>query len=721
MAEGSLRAGQAEPSAAKDGLFDVAVNTAPIASVVVDVNAVAVDRPFDFLVPDKFDSQAKVGTRVRVRFRGKLTDGVIVRRSAETAFDGRLTPVSRVQGPAVFTPEVLELASAVCDRYAGTMSEVLRDAAPARVARVEKDFGADTTTEVESNAVDQFGAAPDGAVGPQAGSRGSSRALESESRTNWSEYHNGEHLLTDLRAARQRRVALTVALADDAAQAVADLVIAAHRRAIVVVPDTADIHHFAAALLARCGPTVAVLAGTQTPADRYREYLRVLNGEATVVVGTRSSVFAPVASVELLVVWDDLDDSLLQPRSPGWHAREVAALRSLHSDASVVLAARYRSLEVQKLVEIGWLREVVPTRQARHRGPRVVTAADAYGDDPALQSRLPRYAWDVIQHGLARGGPVLVQVGRAGYLPALACGSCREVATCEACGGPLGQASPGASPTCRWCGRGGTSAGSNESVTSPPPFAVFPFTCRQCGGHEVRAVRVGSSRTAEELAAAFPDESIIMSDSHNGVLEEVEAIRQIVVSTIGAEPRVAGGYAAAVLLDGDAQLAFATLRTDEQQMRRWSNALALVRSSASGGRVAITADPGHRVVQALVRADPVGWAQREFGERRELNLPPAARSLTIVGPPDVVEQCVSELPTGAASGSPWRVLGPTPTTRPQFASFGSPPGPAVQVVVLAPTADGRRLAEWARRLRAHQLRGSGTVRLSVRLDSPTAL
>ncbi|MFA7265254.1 MAG: hypothetical protein WC054_02980 [Candidatus Nanopelagicales bacterium] len=645
----------------------------PVAEVVVDINAAALDHPFDFSVPAKFDSIALPGSRVRVRFAGRLVNGFILSRRDRSEHHGKLTPLAGVLGPAVLTPEIAALGRAVADRYAGTLSEVLRDAIPNRHARTEAKFteagGAFVAGEVND---------PD----PQR------RRI-----VDWDAYVNGLSVVDDLQAGRQVRASLVVSTADEAAHAIADLVGAAGRRAVVVAPDATDVARLGDYLEKEFGSTVVRLTGDQPVAARYESFLRVRSGAATVVVGTRNSVFAPVSDAPLVIVWDDLDDSLGEVRAPGWHAREVAALRSLSSASSLVIAGYTRSVESAKLVEQGWLRGVEPTREQRHRGPAIRTAASARMGDPAAGARIPRFAWEVISDGLARG-PVLVQVGRRGYLARLSCANCHELATCLACSGPLVQDAAGEALRCRWCA------------------AAYPeFACPACAKRSWRAVAIGSVRSAQELAAAFPAVKVVVSDSESGIIPSVPNSPAIVVSTVGAEPQASDRYAAAVLLDGDAQLGSAHLRSGEQLVRRWFNAAALIRAADAGGQIAVTADPASRAVQALVRGDAAAWATRELAERRETALPPVVRSAQIAGSQARVEEFIA----ACAFPSDWRILGPTP----QLSAAGTQPG--VQIVVLTPTAEGPVLAARIKAALVADVTRSGTDRVSVRLDPLLAL
>jgi primosomal protein N' (replication factor Y) len=168
----------------------------------------------------------------------------------------------------------------------------------------------------------------------------------------------------------------------------------------------------------------------------------------------------------------------------------------------------------------------------------------------------------------------------------------------------------------------------------------------------MRALVVGSARTAEELGRAFPGVPVRTS-SGDTVLAQVPDGPGLVVATPGAEPPADGGYGAALLLDGWALLSRADLRAAEETFRRWSNAAALVRSD---GRVVIGAEAAVPTVQALVRWDAAGHAARELAERAALGFPPAVRMASLTGAPGAVADVIelAQLPERS------EVIGPVP-------------------------------------------------------------
>jgi len=623
-----------------------------VARVVVDVPLAHLDRPFDYAVPDKFADLVGVGCRVRVRFSGQLLDGFVVALDDATEFTGKLLPLAHVpSGEPVLTPQVARLARLVADRYAGTMGDVLRLALPPRRATPEKKPSPTPNT---------LPAAPDPA--------------------GFARYSAGPALLAALAEGRPARAVWTALPGEDWPARLVELSQAAlsgRRGTLVVVPDGKDLDRLTAAA-ARLLPehSYTVLRADDSPEKRYRQFLAASRGAAQVVLGTRAAMFAPVRDLGLVVIWDDGDDLHADEHAPYPHARDVLVQRAWMDGCAAVVAATSRTAEAALLVESGWAHELVADRAVlRAAAPRIQALGDDFelARDPAARSaRLPSMAHAAARRALAAGAPVLVQVPRRGYVPSLACARCRAPARCAHCAGPLGvspRPGPGGAriPACRWCAR---------------PAATFD--CPHCHGTKLRAAVVGESRTAEELARAFPGAVVRTSGSTTGVLASVPGGASLVVATPGAEPVADGGYGAALLLDSWALLGRADLRAGEETLRRWMNAAALVRPASDGGQVVVAADAAHPVVQALVRWDPAGLAERELADRRELGFPPATRIASLAASPAALADFLEalRLPDDAD------LLGPVP----------EPPRPGQEgererYLVRVPRTDGPALAQ----------------------------
>ncbi|GHD15146.1 primosomal protein N' [Nocardiopsis kunsanensis] len=609
----------------------------PVARVVVDTPLPHLDRPFDYRVPASMDEKAVPGCRVRVYFNNRKLDGFLVERVEQSEFSGRLLYIDSVVSPEpVLTPQILDLARAVAERYAGTLNDVLRLAVPPRHGRVEKEAataeggsaGDSDTADPQDTGIPGTTEAPPVVPGP------------------WANYPEGPSFLRALREGRPARAVWNALPGPDWAHAVAVAVgatAAAGRGAVVAVPDGRDVAAVDAALAEVLGEGQHVaLTADLGPAERYRRWLKVLRGQVCVVVGTRGAVFAPVSDLGLVVLWDDGDDVHADQHAPYPHARTVLAMRAHREGAGALIGGRTRTTDAQLLVEAGWAHPLVADRGTLRRYAPVVKAAgddrELARDEAARSARMPSLALRTAREA-ALTGPVLFQVPRRGYLNTLACANCREPARCEQCHGPLAVRGSHAMPSCGWCGR--VSGG---------------WACPGCSGTRMRAVVVGARRTAEELGRAFPSLTVRTS-GRDEVLTRVPDRPCIVVATPGAEPVAGQGYAAAVLLDGWALLNRMDLRASEEALRRWFNAASLVRP---GGTVVVSAEAGLPVVQSLVRWDPGGHAERELAERQELGFPPAVSMASVTGAPEHVRELLDqvELPPEAD------LLGPVPVDRP---------------------------------------------------------
>ena len=621
----------------------------PVAQVLVDVPLAHLDRPFDYLVPEKMSSAAVPGARVKVRFAGQDVDGFVLARTSESSHQGRLAPLRRAVSPEpVLWPAIARLSASVAARYAGTRSDVLRLAVPARHATVEK-------------APSEAAAPPDADV----------QAAEKV----WAPYAGGAAFVRHLCEAGAPRAVWSATPGEDwpalLAQA-ATATYASGRGALLCLPDRRDVDRVDAALRGILGAGHhVVLTADLGPAERYRAFLSVSRGARRIVVGTRAAAFAPVQNLGLVVVWDDGDDLHAEQRAPYPHAREVLLLRAHEESCAALVGGFARTVEAEFLLQTGWAKEIVAPREvirerAAHLSISGATDVELERDPLARSVRIPRVAYDAVRAGLLQG-PVLVQTPRHGYANSLACDRCRAPARCRVCSGPLRVSAAHRAPSCGWCGH------------DEPAWA-----CTECGGGGLRAPVRGDRRTAEEIGRAFPSVPVRTS-SGDRVLSNVPSKPAVVVATPGAEPVADGGYACVALLDTWLMLGRADLRIGEESLRRWMNAAALARPASQGGRVVVVGDSSEPVLQALLRWDPAGFARRELADRQSAHLPPASRLATLTGSPDAVTAVLDTLalPEGG------EVLGPAPVD--ERSGAGPADEAQVRAVVRVPRSLGKEL------------------------------
>ncbi|WP_243635623.1 primosomal protein N' [Kocuria tytonicola] len=627
----------------------------PVAKVLLEAYVPHLDRVFDYRVTAALHEQAVVGSKVSVIFSGRKMSGWVVDRVAHTDVpEDRLLPLRRVLSPLpVARPEIVELAQAVADRCAGTAADVLRVAIAPRVARVDKEF----TTEPQTSEDPATGTPSDADLTDNDDDSGATTSTTADApdvatltvpdTSVWEHYERGPEFIGAVAAGTDARAVVEVLpSAEDhdwavlTANAMATAY-AAGRGAVGVVADHKALERLETALHTLVGESAVVrLHAGDGPTPRYRGFLDLALGRKRLAVGTRSAAYAPVQDLALVCCHDDGDVNFVEQRAPYQHTRDVLLLRARQQGLAALLTGYAVSPEAQRLVATGWAWRVAPPRaELRRFSPRIEATSDSFNterDPLAARARLPHEAFRVARAGLERG-PVLVQVARKGYAPVLACQRCRTPARCAACDGPLALGSANAVPVCTWCGK-----------------QAHDWRCAECGFTRVRLSSVGAGRTAEELGRAFPQVPVI-SSSDRTVRARVGPAPALVVATPGAEPVAEGGYAAALLLDGNQMLARPWLRAEEQTLRRWCNAAALVRASSRGGTVVVTADQD-RAVAALVRWDPAGHSARELQERHELGLPPAVRTAALTGTREAVAATLRDLRLPERV----RVVGPAP-------------------------------------------------------------
>jgi primosomal protein N' (replication factor Y) len=583
-----------------------------IARVLLDSPLPQLDRLFDYAVPAELGDVAP-GVRVKVPLRtaGRVIDGYVVEVGTEDDADRPLSEVDTVVSPVQVLPERLHrLARAVADRAAGSASDILRLVIPKRQVRVEKAWTADSSPfEPSAEVVD----AAEAVVSLYDGL--------------------GETLSDGGRAAVEAipglddgRPAWAVLLAGAAVRA-----LAAGRSSILVVPDHRDLDRVLAAL-ADLVPAEQVVRydSRQTNPDRYRAFLRSLEDAPCIVVGNRSAVYAPVRA-GLVVIWDDGDPLLGEPLAPYVNARDAALLRQGEEGSALLLAGHTRTTDVERLVALGWLRDIRATRRVL---PRVILSTPQEMEQPTAQ-RMPSSAFLAAREATAEG-PVLVQVSRPGFAPSLVCAECRAPARCAHCGGPLGARHRGAVPVCGWCGR-----------------SARAWTCPTCSSTKLRLASSGSERTADELGRAFPGVRVIVADGAHPV-ERVDAKPALVVATRGAEPAADGGYRAVVLLDGPRMLQSPDLRIGESCLRWWSNAAAL---AAHGAPIHLVGVNG-QAARALATWNQSGYARSELESRAPLHMPPTTRVALVEGSAAAVSRALIALGELALPSD--AVLGPVP-------------------------------------------------------------
>ena len=575
----------------------------PYARVRVDTGVFHLDQLYDYQIPEKLSEFIQVGVRVQLPFGGRETEGVIVERVGIPERAGELKNITRVLSDVpVATTQSLLLIDTIAAHFAANPWEVIRSAIPARVASVDKNFVI-RSLHIENKA--KF-------------------SIEFQTLAPFTEAHDQ---------------LVNLVLSNSGSGSV-----------LVIAPDEKDVDRIIQALDMN-GVEGLKLTAAIPRNERYRNYLQAMHGGNSVVVGTRSAIFAPVNNLNTIIVHKESSLDHYEIRSPGWNSRSVALIRSKSESVKLILTGFSPSIEVSQLIE---------EREVKYVNSKETVNIKAF--TPSEGALLPGRIFSEIKKALSVG-PVLFIAPRKGYGNALLCGHCRNVAMCE-CGGRLSVAAKTKAPSCVHCGK------------------VFQgWKCSFCNRDKQYLAGRGIDRAAEEISRAFPNFPVVIS-AGDVIKDRIEHKPALVLATSGAQPQVEGGYAAVVMLDGIRFFSHTDLRTQERARELFFETSSLISPS---GTVLLVIDDTHPIVSAIARWNVAPLLKRELSERTELQLPPSVFSVVLVMDQSIGIQIVNGLKKALADGripQSSNIYGPTEISKGQ-----------VKIVVHADKSDAKALTD----------------------------
>ena len=566
--------------------------------VRVDTGVFHLDELYDYCVPEKFSNLAVVGIRIQVPFGNKEVEGIIVERVAQPERSGTIRFITKVLSPyPVATDASLKLFDEIARDYACNPWDVIRSAIPPRVVSVDKNL-ATAKLSLEDRTPPTKSAIP-----------------------------------RDSRKVKSRFIQLAPAI--DACKQVASIAekLLGKGNVLIVAPDESDVDQIINYLFSTNNP-VLKLTASMPREERYANFLDCLSDSRKIVVGTRSSVFAPVSELSTIIIFKESSPDHYEIRSPGWNSKDVANKRSKLEKLNVITLGFCPSIQVAHAIDEG-ICDFEP-----HQSAVVVHAFN-----PDLGTLLPGRIFPEIRKAL-KNGPVLFLAARKGYGNALLCAQCRNIAKCD-CGGRLQVGGRLIPPICVHCGK-----------------SHKEWRCAFCKGSSQYLAGRGIERASEEISRAFPGTPVIIS-AGDVIKDHIEAKPSLVLSTPGAQPRVKGGYAAVVILDAIRLFSHTDIRTPERARETIFETAALVGNS---GNVIMVIDTVHPIVAAVTRWNVVPLLKRDLAERKELNLPPYVASAVLI----VSEKESISIATGLRKAindnrlpPSVQVFGPTPIAKSQ--------------------------------------------------------
>ena len=645
-----------------------------VAQVIVDVIHSNVAKPFSYLIPDGME--LFVGSRVLVPLGPRKVDGFVVGLSSEEALDfpiTKLKPVSKVLDsyPALLPP-LLELAEEMALESHCPLSETLRLMLPAamRTGRIQQKKALYAQLVPGINAAeeaDRQRRAPKRATllrllsdgGAKAVSdlsalvndpREALRALEKAGLVTLSEREvfrapdgtdeiertiappltgdQQDALDTMLPALRKGTGAfllhgVTGSGKTEVYLAMVEETLAMGKGAIILVPEIALTPQMVRWFVSRFGPETAVLHSRLTDGQRYDEWRRIRLGQARVVVGARSAIFAPLEKLGLIVIDEEHEQTYLSDKHPRYDARRIAMSRARREGAAVVLSSATPSILSFAMARRGDYTLVEMPRRVNDRPMPAVTIVDMRRElEIGNRSIFSHLLIQKLTECFQSGQQAMLFLNRRGYNTFVSCRKCGYVVKCEQCDLSMtlhrehGEDGP-QELRCHMCGE----------VKQPPDV------CPECGSKYIRYFGSGTQRVEEEMHKLFPHIKTVRMDidttrerdAHAKLLGQFGRGEAQVL--IGTQMIAKGLDFPKVTLVGvvaaDMTLNLPDYRAPERTFQLITQVAGRAGRAQQPGEVIVqTYKPDHPCIEAAAQQDYRAFFEMEFSRRRAGLYPP---------------------------------------------------------------------------------------------------
>lgn len=647
-----------------------------IAKVIVDL---ALDREFDYLVPPELENVLQIGSPVIVPFGRREVKGFIL-DFAERSEHTNLKPVKALSGKkGLLDANVLKLARWVADYYIAPIELTIRTVLPAAVRRKPSGFKetlhvtaaerAAHDEEIErlrqrapkqAGVLDLLRLHPNPSLAHLAKEAGVTtaviRGLEKKKfvtigrQTVTRDPHARDvvvpsqphELMPQQQAAMEAvreavdaekpPVLLLFGVTGSGKTEVylqsIDLVLKRGQGCIVLVPEIALTPQTVDRFRSRFGDCVAVLHSELSDGERHDEWHRIHEGRATIVIGPRSAIFAPVHRLGLIVVDEEHEHTYKQEDTPRYNARDVAVMRGHMEKCTVILGSATPSLESLNNAQRGKYRMVrMPARVDHQRMPvmHIIDMRQEMGREGRLNV-LSRELCEAIHERLRVGEQVMLFLNRRGFSSSLVCHKCGEVSTCPHCSLAMTYHRPLQALVCHLCG-----------FRQPVPSAC---PNRECRDPNFKYSGMGTQRVEDVLAKVFTKAKVLRMDSDT--MTGKDAYRDALASfrshqvdiLVGTQMIAKGLHFPNVTLVGvinaDIGLHAADFRAGEKTFQLLTQVAGRAgRGDVAGQVIVQTFTPFHTAIQAARRLDYDGFIDQEMEFRRELSYPPASHLICI--------------------------------------------------------------------------------------------
>lgn len=401
--------------------------------------------------------------------------------------------------------------------------------------------------------------------------------------------------------------------------------LANNQTALMLVPEISLTPQMVTRVKSRFGDLVAVLHSGLSNGERYDEWRRIERGEAKVVVGARSAVFAPLENIGLIIMDEEHESSYKQDETPRYHARNVAKWRSDYYGATVVLGSATPSLESRARAQKGVYQHLLLPERINQQPLPAVQVVDMRQElRKHAESNFSTELLDEIQIRMSRGEQSILMLNRRGYSSFIMCRDCGFVLQCPNCDISLTLHMDTHTMKCHYCGH-------EEPI---------PKICPNCQSHKIRYYGTGTQKVQEELQAIIPDAKILRMDvdttRRKGMHEKLlnSFGNQEADILIGTQMIAKGldfpNVTLVGVLNADTALGLPDFRSSERTFQLLTQVSGRAgRADKTGSVIVQTFNPDHYAIKLAQHHDYEHFFQVEMNIRHRGKYPPYFYTLQI--------------------------------------------------------------------------------------------
>ena len=562
--------------------------TPPFLEVAFNIPA---KKNFCYRLPE--NSACGVGFRVRAPFRGRLLQGFVVGELSEPPQGSfEVKSLDRViDEEPIFDNDLLELGRWVSGMYLCSLGEALSAMIPG--ARKESRIApGEGEGELKSESIE---------------------LTEYQSRS-VQEIHSGEsglYYLFGVTGSGKTEVYLRVA----------EKILESGRSVIYLVPEIALTHQLIDVLQRRFGPKVGLIHSRLAPTQRLREWQRIRRGEAPLVVGARSAVFAPVKKLGLIILDEEHESSYKSGATPRYHARQVAMKRRALSEGVIIMGSATPSAEAFHLMRIGKIHRCDLPYRVVGGSPPEITVVDMKREQGVISKLLQQK----IREASEKGRQSILFLNRRGFTYLFHCKTCGFQMSCRRCSVSLTYHKSRNKMLCHYCG-----------------YSAAPLSlCPDCGSLDVGYTGFGTQMIEEEIGNIFPDLSVrrvdadsvrrkgslktILDDFHDGKIDILMGTQMVAKGLNFPGVKLVGVVLA------DTALHLPDFRSQERTFSIITQVAGRAGRFMPDGEVIVqTFRPDNEAVQLAATGDLSSFYERELEIRKQLAFPPFTRLIRLV-------------------------------------------------------------------------------------------